>query len=183
MAKTNSADLAQTSSLIRVFPVCNFDKNFAASSLYNHFFVYLRIQKVKCLKFMNMALKCNVDTRTQLLSKLFIVLVIGVVFLVTLHVFIRHENVEFPQSLFHMEDKRAYAQSINPGTIRVESDVTDITSGKFNNRWIVLLTVNYGFYDMFQNWLLYFQSHRLNLTHTGKCIRRFGGITRITGTS
>ena len=91
---------------------------------------------------MNMALKCNMDTRTPLLSKLFIVLAIGVVFLVTLHVFIRHENVELPQSLFHMEDKRAYAQSTNPGTIRVESDVTDITGGKFNNRWVVLLTVN-----------------------------------------
>ena len=58
---------------------------------------------------------------------------------------------------------RNWRRQFRLGTLNVESDVTGINEGKFNNRWIVLMTVNYGFFDMFQNWLWYFQSHHLNI--------------------
>ena len=72
------------------------------------------------------------NTRTPLLFKLFKLLVIGVVFLVTLHKLIRQmsttESVKFAQSLFHMDDKGTYALGItnrnlsnskNPGTFPI----------------------------------------------------------------
>ena len=104
------------------------------------------------------------ETRTSQLSKVFLLLVIAVVSVVTLQLLLRLKSI-------HMEDKRTFTQSIadknlSKGmipTTQPRSKLKDKTEGTSHNHWIVLLTVNFGFFDMFQNWLWYFQRHNLNV--------------------
>ena len=95
------------------------------------------------------------ETRlTPRLIKVFKVLVICVVFLVTLQVFIlqmsNNTSAEVTQPLFDVSDKRirTYSQSIR---------------NKTNGTWIVLLAVNFAYFDMFQNWLCNYHSRYLNI--------------------
>ena len=116
--------------------------------------------------------------RTRLLIKVFKLFVIYIAIFIALQLFIQQKAntliAELPQRLFPMEEQRTYAQGIayknlsdstierTTRKIHVGIDVMDKTRGKFNNRWIVLLAVNYGFLDMFHNWFWYYQSHHIN---------------------
>ena len=92
------------------------------------------------------------ETRlTPRLIKVFKVLVICVVFLVTLQVFIlqmsNNASAEITQPLFDVSDKRTRTYITN----------------KTNGTWIVLLAVNFAYFDMFQNWLCNYHSRHLNI--------------------
>ena len=125
--------------------------------------------------------------RNRLFIKVLKLTLIYVVIFVTLQLLIQHQTSKHGSFLapFSSEDKDTDSEDISSQNAsnslttgirnyahRINKNKTEPKLIKHENKseenplkhWIVMLTVNFGFFDIFQNWLWHFQRHHLNIS-------------------